>query len=193
MDLLRPCVRITAMDIVSPPGLGAPLREPGRRAVVSTMLAVAALLAATPSVVAAQSLLDVLAAVRQGGGWVGIPIERGRGKVLTRALPAAGMELSGCMQVWHGHSGRWDIRAADTYTSQRLEARVVSGEPMPFAYETGAWAQLDVEVRWSEPRDTTLLLWVGLERRGRSARDPCVPVYGSAEDRSSDGGAGAGG
>jgi hypothetical protein len=151
-----------------------------------SVLALAAWL--PPGDLSAQSLLDVLAAVRQGGGWVGIDIERGRGTVLTRSLPTGGLELSGCMQVWHGHSGRWDIRAADTYTKQRLQARVGSGEALPFSYETGAWAQLDLEVRWSEPRDTTLLLWVGLKRRGRTAPDPCVPVYGGTGSREGEAG-----
>jgi hypothetical protein len=40
-------------------------------------------------------------------------------------------------------------------------------------------AQLDVKVRWSEPRDTTLLVWVGLDRPGRPKGDSCEPVYGS--------------
>lgn len=142
-------------------------------------LATLAFAAVAPSALQAQSLFDLFAAVRQGGGWVSIPVERGQATVRTRALPTAGLELNGCMQVWAGHSGRWDIRARDTYSGQRLERQTASGEPVAFSVETGPWAQLDVEVRWSERRDTTLLLWVGLERRGRPARDACEPVYAS--------------
>lgn len=134
-----------------------------------------------PAPVAAQSLLDLLAAVRQGGGWISLPVERGRAHLKTRALPTGGLELDGCLRVWHGHTGRWRIQAEDTYTGQRLERRAASDEPVSFSVETGPWAQLDVEVQWSEPRDTTLILWVGVRRAGRSpgvGRDPCEPVYG---------------
>lgn len=135
---------------------------------------------AAPSQARAQSLFDLLAALRQGGGWISLPVERGRAQVKTRALPTSGLELNGCLRVWHGHSGRWHIRAEDTYTGQTLERRAASNEPVSFSVDTGPWAQLDVEVEWSEPRDTTLIMWVGLRRPGRAAengRDPCEPVY----------------
>ncbi len=136
-----------------------------------------AAVAVVPTPLEAQSLFDLLAAVRQGGGWISLPVERGRASVKTRALPTAGLEVTGCLRVWHGHSGRWSIRAEDTYSGQRLERRAASDEPVDFSVETGPWAQLDVEVEWSEPRDTTLLMWVGLRRPGRNAPDPCEPVY----------------
>lgn len=146
------------------------------------LLATFALL--VPGQLRGQSIFDLLASMRQGGGWVNIPIEDGLGTVRTPALPTAGLELSGCVRVWPGHTGRWELEAHDTRGGGRLRARAVAAdEPVPFVYETGPWAQLDVRVRWSERRDTTLVLWVGLERRGSDRGDACEPVYRSGASR----------
>jgi hypothetical protein len=37
-------------------------------------------------------------------------------------------------------------------------------------------AQLDFSFRWSEARDTTLAVWLGLAV-GRTQREACEPVY----------------
>jgi hypothetical protein len=87
------------------------------------------------------------------------------------------LTIAGCVQVYAGHSGRWDIVARDSLGDGRMEAEVIGGEPVPFRYEARERAQLTVEARWSEPRDTTLLLWVGLHTPGRT-RDVCEPAYG---------------
>ena len=82
------------------------------------------------------------------------------------------------MEIWPGHSGSWTLEVTDTYGNGRLEARARPADDIPFTYDTGLLAQLEVDVRWSEPRDTTLLVWVGL-RSARNARNPCEPVYQS--------------
>ena len=135
------------------------------------------LLSFSPASAEAQSLLDLLWGIQQGGGWVRIPVERGEGSLRTTSLPVGGLNLAGCMQVWGGHTGNWDIRARDLRGRGELDASLQPGEPSSFAYRTGSWSQLQVDVRWSEPRDTTLLLWVGLETP-MLRRDPCEPVYG---------------
>jgi len=136
------------------------------------------LLGGAPRPANGQSIVELLQSVRQGGGWVRIPVEGGKGTLLTSAVPTLGLTLVGCMQVYPGHSGRWDITARDPYGDGLLEANVPGGEPVTFRYQTGQRAQLSVEVRWSEPGDTTLLIWVGLETPGQD-RDSCAPVYGS--------------
>lgn len=144
-----------------------------------TLLAALALLALAAPAARAQTLQDLVSTIRAGGGWVSIPIEEGEGRLVTRAVPTGGMTLEGCVQVWPGHSGRWEIDATDTRRDETLELRARAGEPMPFSYTTGMTAQLEVAVRWSEPRDTTLMVWIGLE--GLSSREPerdaCRPVY----------------
>lgn len=125
----------------------------------------------------AQNLPELLRSIQQGGGWVRIPVEEGEGSLRTVALPVGGLKVNGCMQVWGGHSGRWDIRGLDLRGSGELDISVQPGEPTLFEYQAGSQAQLEVNVRWSEPRDTTLLLWVGLEAP-RLRRDPCEPRYG---------------
>lgn len=135
-----------------------------------------------------QTLGEVLEAIRIGGGWVRIPVEAGRGRLLTPALPSAGRVVEGCMEIWPGHSGSWSLAVNDTYGNGNLEATAEPADDIPFTYETGLLAQLDVDVRWSEPRDTTLLVWIGLQN-ARGDRDPCEPVYterndpGGAHDR----------
>ena len=137
------------------------------------------LLAVSPSDGASQGMFDLLQSLRNGGAWVSIPIEAGSGTVVTEEIPTLGLTLRGCVQVYAGHSGRWDLRAWDTLGDGRLEAEVAAGEPVRFAYTTESRAQLNVEARWSEPRDTTLMVWVGLETTLLPDRDACVPVYGN--------------
>ena len=136
----------------------------------------AGVLASMPTSASAQTISEVLEALRVGGGWVRIPVDRGRGTLLTPALPSAGRTIEGCMQIWPGHSGSWTLDVTDTYGNGRLQTRARPADDIPFTYDTGLLAQLEVDVRWSEPRDTTLLVWVGLQS-ARNARNPCEPVY----------------
>ena len=135
---------------------------------------------AHPGDLQAQGLLELLQSIRQGGGWVSIPVAGGEGSLRTVAVPVGGLSLSGCVQVWVGNSGRWSLRAQDVLSDERLDVSVVPGESTPFSYAPGPRSQLQVDVRWSEPRDTTLFLWIGLETPNQGERDPCKPVYGSA-------------
>lgn len=141
----------------------------------------ASLLVLAPSGAEAQALPAVLDALRQGGGWVQIPIQGGQGRLTTPSLPAGGMKLTGCMEIWPGHSGRFTLKVADTFGNGRLEADAGPAEDIPFTYAPGPFAQLQVDVRWSEPRDTTLMVWIGVQRQGAQPRTPprdtCEPVY----------------
>jgi len=152
--------------------------------IVAPALAVL-VLALSPSTGRGQSILDLLQSIKDGGGWVYIPIEAGRGTWVSQPLPTMELTLTGCMQVYAGHSGRWSIHARDPLGDGNLEASVTGGERVPFRYRTGRRAQLSVDARWSEARDTTLVVWVGLETPGQQ-RDVCEPVYGTAPDALSD-------
>jgi hypothetical protein len=153
-------------------------RAPGRFGGFAIALAVTALGLGSAAPVGAQTLADLLASLRQGGGWVSVPIEDGEGVVSSVAVPTAGLTLTGCVQVWGGHSGRWDIEARDVLGEGHLEAEALPGEPVPFTYKAGLRSQLEAKFRWSEPRDTTLLLWVGLARPGQDQRESCEPTTG---------------
>lgn len=131
-----------------------------------------------PTQVSAQGMVDLLQALLDGGAWVAIPIEDGAGSLSTEALPTLGMTLRGCAQVYGGHTGRWAIQARDSLGEGRLDVNVKPGEPVKFSYTTGPRSQLAVEARWSEARDTTLLVWIGLETRNPRRPDACTPVYG---------------
>jgi hypothetical protein len=135
-------------------------------------------LVALPVEARAQTVQDLLQVMQQGGGWIGIPIEEGRGTLSTVVVPTAGLTVTGCLQVYAGHSGRWWIRARDTLGEGRLDASVTAGEPVRFTYAAGLRTQLEVDARWSEARDTVLLVWVGLETPLHPGRDACEPVYG---------------
>lgn len=122
----------------------------------------------------AQGLEAVMAAIRDGGGWVSVDIRGGRGTASTLPMPTMGMSLTGCVNVWEGNSGRWQIRARDTVAETTLETNSVPGQGVSFSHDFGLRTQLEVEFLWSEPRDTTLFLWVGL---GDAESDPdvCIP------------------
>jgi len=129
---------------------------------------------AAPSPATAQPLDNVMSAIRDGGGWVSVPIVAGHGTASTTALPTMGLTLTGCVRVWDGHSGRWEIRAHETVADTTLLVRAGPGEGVPFSHTFGFRSQVEVDIRWSEPRDTTLYLWVGL-RGADDQRDACIP------------------
>lgn len=138
------------------------------------LICLALALAAPSYRAAAQPLDNVMSAIRNGGGWVAVPIQRGRGRASTLTIPTMGITLTGCVRVWDGHSGRWRIHARETINDGSLSATALPGQGVPFSHTFGVRSQLEVEFFWSEPRDTTLFLWVGVKGAGDS-RDACVP------------------
>jgi hypothetical protein len=130
-----------------------------------------------PAVLSAQEAADVLASLRNGGGWVGVPIEAGVGTYSTLTIPTVGMTVEGCVTVWPGHSGEWDIRAHDSVSDTSRVIHAVPGQGVPFSHTFGMQARIDVDFRWSEQRDTTLLLWVGIAV-AKTPEEACEPVYG---------------
>lgn len=136
--------------------------------------------ALVPAPADAQGVQELLESLRRGGGWVAVPIEGGAGAVRTLPVPTLGLAVAGCARVWGGHSGTWHVQVEDLLGDGELDVETEPGEPVTFSYRTGFQTQLDVRVRWSEARDTTLLLWVGLEG-GQEGRDACEPrVSGGA-------------
>lgn len=124
----------------------------------------------------AQTAAGIMSGLRDGGGWVGIAIEDGRGTYTTIRLPTARMTLSGCVNVWHGHSGRWTIEARDQLSDSTLVIDAEPGIAVPFSHTFGMQTKLDFDFRWSEPRDTTLYLWVGVDTDGDGGDPPvCDP------------------
>ena len=147
-----------------------------RHVLYSALLVALAAFPASPQALRAQTLGDVLDAMRMGGGWVRIPVEAGRGNLTTVTMPAAGRNLEGCLEIWYGHTGQWSLRVEDTFGNGSLEVDAIPAQDIPFTYEPGPLARLAVDVEWSERRDTTLLVWVGLTMAS-AERDPCEPVY----------------
>ena len=147
----------------------------------STLLAAFGLVlaSAVPAPARAQAPAELIRAIRSGGSWVAIPISRGRASLSSDTVPTLGLTLNGCLTVWGGHSGEWTFEARDELNGKRLDAVAAPGRGVPFSVETGMRSHLDLEVRWSEPRDTVLQLWVGLEIPARP--NACTPVYGNEE------------
>src|SRR5690606_36174513 len=96
------------------------------------------------------------------------------GVASTVAIPTMGVTLNGCVHVWEGHTGTWTIRGRDTIAGETLELRAEPGKGVRFSHTFGLRTQLEVEFRWSERRDTTLFLWVGVDG-GNGSRDACTP------------------
>lgn len=143
----------------------------------SLALVVAVITLAVPLGAHAQSVSSILSGMRDGGGWVGIPIEGGKGSYTTVRLPTARMTLDGCVNVWYGHSGKWTIEARDSITDSTLVIAAEPGIGVPFSHKFGMQAKIDFDFRWSEPRDTTLLLWVGVDLDGEGGDPPVCDPY----------------
>ena len=140
------------------------------------LLALAAWFAPAP---AEGQVVQLLRTVGNGGSWINLPVKKGRASFRSPVMPLAGLSVNGCLRVWRGHSGSWTVRARDTVGGQELEAKLVPGTPAKFEYDAGLQAQLDLVVEWSEPRDTTLFMWIGVERakkeKEKDDRDICQP------------------
>ncbi len=125
-------------------------------------------------------IFELMRIVSEGGSWLGLTVTEGRASLTGPVVPVAGLSLDGCLQVWDGHSGEWTIRAEDKLGASRLDVTATPGEPVRFEFRGGIQAQLDVAVEWSEARDTTLHVWVGVgppsARDGE--RDICQPPPG---------------
>lgn len=148
------------------------LRRPGAVALLALLLGG---LGAAPAPAGAQSLADLFRFLSRGGGWVRVPVQGGEGGVDSGTVPTGGLEVEGCARIWSGHSGTWRVRAEEVVTGRVLADTVRPGEPVRFRHATRARARLRVDVRWSEPRDTTLLVWIGLRRQGEEADAACRP------------------
>lgn len=145
-----------------------------------TLLVLVLAVLALPARADAQGVASVMSGMRNGGGWMTIPIVNGSGSFSTTRLPTAGLTLSGCVNVWHGHSGTWEIVARENLNQGRLQVRAEPGIGKRFSHDFGMQAQIDFDFRWSEPRDTTLMMWVGIDM-GIDSIDACEPKYGSDE------------
>jgi len=140
-------------------------------------LVVAAIWLALPLASHAQGVADAMAGIRNGGGWVEVPIEAGEGTMSTMTMPSMGMQLAGCMTVWSGHSGEFEIRAHEQVLDHVLEFTAEPGVGVPFSHTFRMRAQIDFNFQWSEPRDTTLLLWIGVDLSGGGGEEACEPQY----------------
>ena len=134
----------------------------------------AILLTATDSA-EAQSLTDVTTSIRDGGGWVAIAIEGGKGSYSSVRLPTLNLKLNGCVTVRDELSGSWEIEATETVTGTKLLLSAEPGVGVPFSHQFGVQAQVDVSFHWSEPGDTTLLFWVGLTGDADGVDAVCEP------------------
>ena len=74
-------------------------------------------------------------------------------------------------------SGSWTLTATDLVSQQELEITAEPGEGGLFAHTFGMQAQIDFDFEWSEPRDTMLLMWVGLNMGGEGKPESCEPRY----------------
>ncbi len=141
-------------------------------------LAAGPLLAAAlfaPAPVQGQSFGQLMSVLRDGGGWVQVPIAAGQGSFSTSTLPVAAMSIEGCVNVWYGHSGSWTIEAIDNVLGTKLNMDAEPGVGVPFDHDFGMTTQVDFDFTWSEARDTTLYLWVGLDVDGEGGESTCEP------------------
>ncbi|MEM7415165.1 MAG: hypothetical protein AAF389_06700 [Gemmatimonadota bacterium] len=140
------------------------------------MTAAAAIALALPTTdAAAQGVSEMMSGVRDGGGWVNVPIVAGEGAFKTPTIPSMAMTLRGCVNVWPGHSGSFTIEARENVGGETVRMDAEPGVGVTFEHEFGLTAQVDFDFRWSEARDTTLYLWVGVDLAGEGADSVCEP------------------
>lgn len=112
-----------------------------------------------------QSLQQIMQVMQDGGTWLSLPIEDGRGTFTGATVPTMGMSLEGWFQVSDVHRGEWSIKVVDLTRSPGatvVETRAKPGERIPVVYNAGPTVRVQVDVMWSEPADTVLWVWVGM-------------------------------
>lgn len=129
--------------------------------------AVSVLASVGPPAASGQTLADLRAVLEEGGGWVPLEVRDGRATVETRAVPTGGLLIQGYFQIQDETPGVWRITASDPLNQSPgddplLEVEARAGERVPFSRRAGMVSRLEVDIRWSEPGDTTLWVWVGL-------------------------------
>ena len=145
--------------------------HPARRPVLRAPLAIAILLAVAPIMPASASLRaqvspEMLQVLQQGGAWVELAIENGVGAFQSTPVPTLGIQLRGHLRISEENTGSWHVVMRDLARDEDLvilERLMVPGVPVDFDYQTGMLGQIQIDVRWSEARDTTLRVWVGTE------------------------------
>lgn len=156
-------------------------KTPLRRLRIIPIGSAAAVLFLAPAIGPAPAdaqILELLRAINNGGSWINLEVKEGRAEYRSPVFPVAGMAVRGCVKIWDGNPGSWTLRAKDLLGEAELEVKTDSGKPVRFDYKGGLQAQLDLEVEWSEPGDTTLYVWVGVSlkaERDEEERDICEP------------------
>ena len=136
------------------------------RTLAVSVLAVVLPLASGSHSLQAQVSPEILQVLQQGGAWVALPIEDGVGSFQSQPVPTLGIQLQGHLRIWEEHTGSWHVVMRDLARAEDpviLERLMVPGERVDFDYQTGMLGQIQIDVRWSEARDTTLRVWVGTE------------------------------
>jgi len=136
------------------------------RALAIVVVAAVSPLAPGTSSLRAQVSPEILQVLQQGGAWVALAIEDGVGSFQSGPVPTLGIQLRGQLRIWEEHTGNWHVVMRDLARAEDpviLERLMVPGEPVDFDYQTGMLGQIQIDVRWSEARDTTLRVWVGTE------------------------------
>ena len=143
-----------------------PRKSPWVRALAVSLLAAVSPLAPGSPSLRAQVSPEILQVLQQGGAWVALPIEDGVGSFESQPVPTLGIQLQGHLRIWEEHTGSWHVVMRDLARAEDpviLERLMVPGERVEFDYQTGMLGQIQIEVQWSEARDTTLRVWVGTE------------------------------
>lgn len=149
-------------------------------------MAVSLLAAVLPLVPGSHSLRaqvspEILQLLQQGGAWVALPIDDGVGSFQSQPVPTLGIQLQGHLQIWEKHTGSWHVVMRDLARAEDpviLERLMTPGERVDFDYQTGMLGQIQIDVRWSEARDTTLRVWVGADLTPGEASGARTPPRG---------------
>lgn len=160
-----------------------------RRGVIAR-LSLAGIALTVPATAAEAQLLQAMKALSEGGSWINLPVRNGKAALRGPLVPLAGLSVDVCLVVWRRHSGQWTVHLKEERSGQAIDTVALPGEPVRLAYKAGFTARFSVDVEWSEPRDTTLFVWVGASRaRGRGGDDDpddeeediCTPRVGRSK------------
>ena len=90
---------------------------------------------------------------------ISVPVKNGHGTVST-SKTTFGITMEGHFEIKSPDNGTWTLVVKDGKNTIINKSGVKKGEQIPFKYHTGFKISMHFDAKWSEIKDTTLIIHV---------------------------------
>ena len=90
---------------------------------------------------------------------ISVPVKNGHGTASTSKI-TLGITMEGHFEIKSPDNGTWTLVVKDGKNTIINKSGVKKGEQIPFKYHTGFKTSMHFDAKWSEIKDTTLIIHV---------------------------------